>query len=168
MRSFRYLLFAFLFVSCSPQAPIPQNTLPPTSTPVPTSTVAETQQVEQSPTPIPTSIVVSTEPPSMDNSPDFSAVLLFEATHLMDPSFFQIVLQNWPMGVPETVQVFVDNDEFNCEVLFPDQFPDRNYCWGAAPKRGSQVNVVVLLKGETAPVLEIPFVVPSPGSGGEG
>ena len=83
----------------------------------------------------------------------------------MDPQYFQISLENWPDDLPEETRVEVDGKAFSCDVLFPDEFPGRVYCWGLAPARGKSINVRVLLFDGDEPVLEIPFTVPAPGGG---
>ncbi len=78
----------------------------------------------------------------------------------MDPEHFQISLENWPAGLLEDIRVLVADEEFSCEELFPDQYPDRIYCWGLAPPSGIEVVIRVFLPHNTAPTLEIPIVVP--------
>lgn len=91
---------------------------------------------------------------------------LYRATHLMDPSNFQISLDNWPEDLGYQVVVFVDGKIFRCDELFPEEYPNRVYCWGPAPKAETQVSVIVAREDDLEPLLEIPFVVPNPGGGG--
>jgi len=123
-------------------------------TPNPTSTVEPTATEE---------ILTTEEPQPL---PDLSGVTLYEVTHLMDPRWFQVSMDGWPADVPEDVIVRVGLEFYTCEVLFPDQFPNRVYCWGFAPPKGTDVTIQVILEDVPKPLLEIPFRVPYPSDEG--
>jgi len=165
------LVIAMLMVSCSsvgnPQGLMDEPVIPPTGMVV----EVDDLPVEAIKTSVPSQTMEPAQPTAtveVTALPDFIGVSLFEATHLMDPKNFQISLENWPEDVPVGTLVYVGEMEFICEVLFPDQYPDRTYCWGLAPEQGSEVNVRVFVDDGLDPVLEIPFIVPSPGGGGGG
>ena len=109
-----------------------------------------------------TDIPQQTETVELDSGIDFSTVTLNEATFLMDPQYFQVSLDNWPEQVPDNVVLYVDGEPYNCEELFPEDFPNRIYCFGPAPRKGDQVSVIVTGPESDTPLLEIPFVVPAP------
>ena len=141
--------------------------VPPTRTPSPSSTP---RQVAATPTPQSTNVPRATEETQAtqapDALPDFSGVTLYEATHLMDPRWFQVSMDGWPADVPEGVVVRVGLEFYTCDILFPDQFPNRVYCWGFAPPKGTDVIIQVILEDLPKPLLEIPFRVPYPSDEG--
>lgn len=163
-----FLFLVLLMVSCAgAEEPSPSPT-PLTGEPAATSTPQEDLPMVETEVPTETAIAdpeqsTSTAEPTV--TPDFSRVDLFEATHLMDPNYFQVSLENWPEDLPEGTQVLVGGEIFNCDELFPDQYPDRVYCWGPAPDRGREVKIIVHIPGVDAALLEILFKVPSPGGG---
>lgn len=132
----------------------------------PTATQEEIRPIESAATPTIFPTETSIEPPGTpEPAPqwDLSGVTLIEATHLMDPEYFQISMENWPGDLPEGVRVLVDMEEYNCDLLFPEEYPGRVYCWGLAPERGKSVFVSVFLPGDNEPAWLLPFVVPAPG-----
>ena len=104
--------------------------------------------------------------PSPAALPDFSGVELYEVTHLMDPRMFQVSMDGWPDVVPENLIVRVGFEFYTCEVLFPERFPNRVYCWGKAPPKGTEVKIQVIVEDVPGSLLEIPFVVPYPSNDG--
>lgn len=164
------ILFTVLFlVSCSGDAePVVVPEVQPEFSTA-TATISEVESVPETAVSTTTSNPLIAEPsatPKPEPSlPDMSAVTLFEAAHLMDPDNFQVILENWPDDLPEGVQVQVDGEVYNCDELYPDQYPGRVYCWGPAPARGSEVDMIVQIVGVEEPLLEIRFTVPSPGGG---
>jgi len=98
--------------------------------------------------------------------PDFAGVTLYEVTHLMDPRWFQVSMDGWPADVPEDVVVRVGQEFYTCDILFPDEFPNRVYCWGFAPRKGTDVTIQVIVEDVPKPLLEIPFRVPYPSNEG--
>jgi hypothetical protein len=160
------LMLVMVVSACAPQAePTLVATLVPTrnipNIPDPTSTPRQqftqttyTPTVELTFTPEP----ATTEPPL----PDLSGVTLYEATHLMDPRYFQVALAGWPEGIPEGIVVRVGKEIFECDLLFPQKYPDRLYCWGLAPPKGTQVMLQVIMENVARPLLEITFMVPWP------
>ncbi len=131
--------------------------------------------LETDPTPTPEADIPTEVPdPTMTEtvlpatSVDLSGVTLYQATFLMDPNFFQVSLENWPDLLPVEVVVSVGGEPYSCEELFPEDFPDRIYCFGPAPRKGEQISVVVTGQESDVPLLEIPFIVPAPGGGGDG
>ena len=164
------ILTAFL-AACTgqPAAETPQETAQPTSTPTLTDTPAPSQTAAATDTaaPEPTSPALE-ETAAEDDLPsdDFSGVKLYRATHLMNPSNFQVSLDNWPEDLGYQVVVFVDGKIYRCDELFPDEHPNRVYCWGPAPKAETSVSLIIAREDDLEPLLEIPFVVPSPGGGG--
>lgn len=150
------------------ESPLPTETaLPPTHTPAPSATP---RQMVPSPTAFSTREPTSTPGPiqtqTPESLPDLSGVSLHEVTHLMDPRLFQVSMNGWPEDLPEDVIVRVGLEIYSCEVLFPDLFPNRVYCWGKAPPRGTEVKIQVILEDVPLPLLEIPFRVPYPSSDG--
>ena len=86
----------------------------------------------------------------------------------MDPRYFQVTFEGWPSNVPDDVIVRVDKEIYDCDILFPADYPDRLYCWGLAPRRGTNVTVQVILENIPSPLLEIPITVPYPSGGDDG
>jgi hypothetical protein len=80
----------------------------------------------------------------------------------MDPRMFQVSMNGWPSDMPEDTIVRVGLEFYTCEILFPDRFPGRVYCWGRAPEKGTEVKIQVILEDIPKPLLEIPFRVPYP------
>ncbi len=131
------ILTAFL-AACTgqPAAETPQETAQPTSAPTLTDTFAPSQTAAATDT---------TAPQPTSASP--------EETASEDDLDYQVV-------------VFVDGKIFRCDELFPDEYPNRVYCWGPAPKAETSVSLIVAREDDLEPLLEIPFVVPNPGGGG--
>ena len=75
---------------------------------------------------------------------------------------FQVSMDGWPANMPEDSIVRVGMEIFTCDILFPDLFPDRVYCWGKAPTSGTEVKLQVILEEVPLPLLEISFRVPYP------
>jgi len=98
--------------------------------------------------------------------PDLSGVTLYEVTHLMDPNMFQVSMDGWPNNMPEDAIVRVGMEIYTCDILFPDLFPQRVYCWGRAPTSGTEVEIQVILEEVPLPLLEISFRVPYPSDEG--
>jgi hypothetical protein len=161
------LLIVFVLTACGGQE---AELLPATETPIiPTRTPSPTATPRQlAPTLPPISTRTSTtipEPtlsPTQETIPDLSGVTLYEVTHLMDPSMFQVSMDGWPANMPEDTIVRVGMNIFTCDVLFPDLFPNRVYCWGKAPASGTEVKIQVILEKVPLPLLEISFRVPYP------
>jgi hypothetical protein len=173
MKKYILLLFVLLFSACSAEQPpiaivepVVEEVDPMDETPVPTVTMEEDEPAEPPITEIeePTS---TTEESA--NIPDLSSVSLFEATHLMDPSNFQVSLEGWPVEFSDALSVVVGDEMFSCDLLFPDEFPERAYCWGKTPGRpGEQIMIKLYYSGVEDPLAEIEFRIPSPGAGGGG
>lgn len=123
----------------------------------------------EEPSPEPTSTPVE-ETPVKTEAPltDFSDVTLYRATHLMDPSNFQVSLDNWPEDLGYAVVVLVDGKIFRCDELFPEEYPNRVYCWGPAPEVETRVTLIVAREEDLEALLEIPFVVPRINPEGDG
>jgi len=172
MRKLFLLTCMLILTACRTQAeptavPSPETT-EVTNTPAPSATPR--QQFTPTPTvpkntPRPTQKPAPTETPQF--IPDLSEVTLFETTHLMDPRYFQVAFEGWPAETPEGLIVRVDKEIYDCDILFPDVYPDRLYCWGLAPRRGTNVLLQVIVENIPRPLLEIPFVVPYPGGSGD-
>lgn len=91
-----------------------------------------------------------------------SGVTLLEITYLEDTRYFQVAFEGWPENTPENLIVRVDKEIYTCDVLFPAKYPDRLFCWGLAPRKGTNVTVQVIIEDIPNPLLEIPFTVPYP------
>ena len=91
-----------------------------------------------------------------------SGVTLLEITYLEDTRYFQVAFEGWPENTPENLIVRVDKEIYTCDVLFPAKYPDRLFCWGLAPRKGTNVTVQVIIEDIHNPLLEIPFTVPYP------
>lgn len=160
------LLLVLTFSACSPAPTYPDPSVSPSeTTPIKTNTSAPeataTEALPVNPTAPPITAVTPTAI-SLEATPDFSAVTVFETTHLMDPNYFQISLEAWPKNLPDDVSVQLDGIEYSCEILFPDDYPNRLYCWGPAPSQGTQSLIEVYLSAEDEPVFQARFVVPRP------
>ena len=136
------------------ETPVP----PPTRTPEPTLTPRQLA----SPTPTATEVSSPGSEPTSVPLPDLSGVELYEVTHLMDPRLFQVSMDGWPTDLSDDLVVRVGMEIYTCDVLFPERFPNRVYCWGFAPPRGTEVTLQVILENVAEPLLEIPFTVPYP------
>ena len=172
MKKYYFLLF-LLFSACSTEQP-PAVLVEPAAaevdtnveTPAPTATLGEDEPAE-----IPTIEFEEITPTEAEAEilPDLSSVSLFQATHLMDPSNFQVSLEGWPVEISDSLSVVVGEETFSCDLLFPDDFPDRAYCWGKTPgKPGEQMMIKLYYSSVEEPLVEIEFKIPSPGSGGGG
>ena len=165
------VVFLLMLAGCGGET---QESPPPTATPVlPTRTPSPSptpRQMVATPSPRSTHVPTATEQIPATQAPaalpDFSGVTLYEATHLMDPRMFQVSMDGWPADVPEDVVVRVGLEFYTCDILFPDQFPNRVYCWGFAPPKGTDVTIQVILEDLPKPLLEIPFRVPYPSDEG--
>jgi len=165
------ILIVLLISACGAQEEIPvlpsATPVPPTRTPAPSPTP---RQMALTPSPTSTAEPTATAEPAAteepETLPDFSGVTLYEVTHLMDPRWFQVSMDGWPADVPEDAIVRVGLEFYTCEILFPEQFPNRVYCWGFAPPKGTDVIIQVILEDVPKPLLEIPFRVPYPSDEG--
>ena len=172
VRTFLFVTLMILLTSaCGGQEDLPvlpsATPVPPTRTPSPSPTPRQMALTPTStPDVVPTTSgsLSATEVP--EDLPDFSGVTLYEVTHLMDPRWFQVSMDGWPADVPEDLIVRVGTELFTCEILFPDQFPHRVYCWGFAPPKGTEVTIQVIMEKVAQPLLEIPFRVPYPSDEG--
>ncbi len=160
------VLMLVLLTGCAspPEIENPTITLPaPTESSSPT--ILSTQPIDLQPT-VTLGTTPSSRPTEIEDTtgdlPDLSGVTLHQVTHLMDPRYFQVSLNGWPEGLPEDLIVRVDTEMYTCELLFPEEFPQRVYCWGLAPKPGKQVALQVILEDVARPLLEISFTVPKP------
>jgi len=164
------ILTVFLAACAGPPAEeMPQEIAQTTSAPTLTHTFAPSQTAAATDTPAPEPISPSPEETTAEDAlplEDFSGVTLYRATHLMDPSNFQVSLDNWPEDLSYQVVVFVDGKIFRCDELFPDEYPNRVYCWGPAPKAEAHVSLIVAREDDLEPLLEIPIIVPDPSGGG--
>lgn len=142
-----------------PAPPKPTDTeILPTNTPRPTPTPREMQAPTATETQEPTQTGIATSEPL--TIPDFSNVSLYWKTFLGDPHYFQVTLEGWPEDVPEDVIVRVGTIFYNCDQLYPNQYPTRVYCWGNAPPEGANVVLQVIVESVAEPLVEIPFTVP--------
>ena len=160
------VLVLVLLAGCASPAEIENST---NSLPAPTEssspTTLPTQPIDVQPTAT-LEVTLSPQPTEREDTtgdlPDLSGLTLYQVTHLMDPRYFQVSLNGWPEGLPEDLIVRVDTEIYTCELLFPEEFPQRVYCWGLAPKPGKPVALQVILEDVARPLLEISFTVPKP------
>ena len=161
MRIVLVFVFSLIFAACTAvdAPPVPSATPSPTVQPTLTGTSLPTPTVESVST---QTVPEVTQQPTETAAPqiDFSAVWLFEATPLMDPQYFQVGLAGWPADAPMEIVMQVGGEVYQCDLLFPAEYPDRLYCWGPAPPRGAQAVVEVFMPGDVAPLHTIMFTVP--------
>lgn len=143
---------------------LPTDTMTPTPsrTPGPSPTPRQFQQ----PSPTATEAATETatllpEEPTPVVIPDMTDVTFHFATHIEEnPRYLQVSLNNWPEDMPENFDVRVGLEVFECEELFPEEYPNRMYCWGISPRHGSAVVLQVFLEGVARSILDVPFRVP--------
>ncbi|MCB2179689.1 hypothetical protein KQH54_01055 [bacterium] len=157
-----WVLAVILLAGCRGATPTPppstDTAVLPTNTPRPTPSPREMQQPTVTETIQPAETIMGpTEPIPL---PEFSAVRLLWVTYLDDPQYFQVTLAGWPEDVPEDIVVRVGNLLYICQRLFPEQYPNRVYCWGDAPREGANVLLEVYSDQVTDALVEIPFTVP--------